>query len=105
YGDGEQIRDFVYVLDVAEAFLTLIERRITTVASFGAGRSVSVNELVKMVETVTGKELGASHVDPQPGEMRGVRVSLAEAERHDLRASVSLEDGLERTWRDFLAHH
>jgi UDP-glucose 4-epimerase len=105
YGDGEQIRDFVYVLDVAEAFLTLVERHITTVASFGAGRSVTINELVTMVESVTGKDLGATHVDPQPGEMRGVRVSLAEADRHGLHARTTLEDGLASTWRDFIAHH
>jgi UDP-glucose 4-epimerase len=62
-GDGTQTRDFVYVTDVARAFLAAAETSVAgEVFNVGAGRPQSVNRLVEL--------LGGPvvHVPKRPGE-------------------------------------
>ena len=103
YGSGDQFRDFVYVEDVASAFLSLAESRFAGPVSFGSGESVSVNELVALVGQVVGKELDPPRIAPKAGEMAGVRISLDRARIAGLKADVDLETGLRRAWESFLA--
>ncbi len=104
YGDGQQFRDFVYVQDVVAAFLTLAEGQFSGPVSFGSGVSVSVNELVRLVSEVVGKELRPERVPAKAGEMPGVRISLDRAHAVGLKADVDLANGLQQAWTDFLAH-
>jgi UDP-glucose 4-epimerase len=101
YGDGEQVRDFVYIGDVVEAFVRLEETGYRGPVAFGAGSSVSVNELVDLVADVTGRELHLRHVAPKAGEMPGVSVDLSRARELGLKASVELVEGLRLAWEDF----
>jgi UDP-glucose 4-epimerase len=105
YGDGEQVRDFVHVDDVAEAFLLAVTHRWTGPTIIGAGRSYSVNELVAMTRTVTGADLAVRHVDPKPGEMPAVVVDPARAAGLGWKAQVAILDGLRGTWDFFRALH
>ena len=104
YGDGQQFRDFVNVQDVVAGFLTLAESRFAGPVSFGSGESVSVNELVRLVSEVVGKELNPGNVPAKAGEMPGVRVSLDRARAVGLKADVDLVSGLRQAWSDFLAN-
>jgi UDP-glucose 4-epimerase len=62
-GDGAQKRDFVYVTDVARAFLMAAESdRTNEVFNLGAGNPQSVNRLVELI----GGEV--VHVPKRPGE-------------------------------------
>lgn len=103
YGSGEQFRDFVYVDDVVEAFLQLAADRECGPVSFGSGTSVTVNQLVALVSQVTGRSLAPRHVPAKPGEMAGVRISLARAEALGLKAPTTLETGLRFAWEHFVA--
>jgi len=63
-GDGAQTRDFVFVTDVADAFLRAAEATSLTgeVFNIGAGRPQSINRLVELI----GGEV--VHVPKRPGE-------------------------------------
>jgi UDP-glucose 4-epimerase len=62
-GDGTQSRDFVYVTDVARAFLAAAESDVSgEVFNLGAGNPQSVNRLVELI----GGEV--THVPKRPGE-------------------------------------
>ena len=59
-------------------------------------------ELVDAVRAVTGTAIPAEHVDAPAGEMPAVVVDVsASAESLGYRPSVSLKDGLARTWQYF----
>jgi len=69
YGDGEQTRDYVFLDDVIEALVAAatsadINR---TVINIGAGREVSVNELLACVEQVTGRRVNVIRNAQKPG--------------------------------------
>jgi len=103
YGDGSQRRDLVHVDDVVRAVLLAFDSGYSGRAIVGAGRSVSVLELVETVRAVTGAELPVEHVEAPAGEMPAVVVDLsASAATIGYRPTVSLADGLATAWKYFL---
>lgn len=81
YGNGEQTRDFVYIDDVVEALVTAatahgIDRQIINV---GLGQETSVNELVRAIERITGRETHPLHVPSQSGGVNRLVANLASA--------------------------
>jgi len=101
YGDGEQVRDFVHVFDVADAFLLALTQRFAEPVIIGGGRSYSVNELVEMTREVTGQPVATRHVAAKPGEMPAVVVDTSRARSLGWEPKVSMREGLEMTWRYF----
>ncbi|MGH3795033.1 MAG: NAD-dependent epimerase/dehydratase family protein [Pseudonocardiaceae bacterium] len=102
YGDGLQRRDMVHLDDVVQAVLAAWDSGYTGTAIIGAGRSVTVLELVEAVRTVTGCALPVEHVPAKPGEMPAVIVDVSRARvQLGYRPSVSLADGLATVWKDF----
>lgn len=101
YGDGKQSRDLVHVEDVARGVLTAWTQQALGPLVIGAGRSVSVLELVQAAREATGAELPAEHIPAQTGEMPAVVVSIARARSLGYEPQVSLKEGLAGVWRDF----
>lgn len=74
YGDGQQSRDFVYVLDVAEALLRAVEiptRFGGGVFNVGTGTASTVNEVFSAAWAATGgcSDGNREWSPPRPGEM------------------------------------
>jgi UDP-glucose 4-epimerase len=106
YGDGRQRRDLVHVDDVVQAILLACESGYSGRAIVGAGRSVSVLELIETVRAVTGARLPIEHVEAPAGEMPAVVVDVSgSAASIGYRPSVSLADGLATAWKYFLEQH
>ncbi|HEY0621345.1 MAG TPA: NAD-dependent epimerase/dehydratase family protein [Kribbella sp.] len=102
HGDGLQRRDLVYIDDVVAAILLALDNGFDGRAIVGSGSSVSVLELVEAVRSVTGSPIPAEHVAAPAGEMPAVVVDVsASAEALGYKPTVSLADGLSRTWQYF----
>jgi UDP-glucose 4-epimerase len=92
YGDGAQTRDFVYVGDVVEAFLTASERDDAGCCNIATGRETSVLELARALE------LRVRFASARAGEVqRSCLDPSAAAQRLGWRAGTPLTAGLERT--------
>lgn len=59
FEDGEQMRDFVHVRDVANAFATVLEsdRRLWDIYNVGSGKVISVNEMARTLARLLQKNL------------------------------------------------
>lgn len=71
--DGTCIRDYIHVLDLAEAFRLAAEKlmtaeAITTAYNAGTGHGYSNLEIIKMVETVSGKSVTVKYAPRRPGD-------------------------------------
>ncbi len=105
YGDGKQARDLVHVSDVAAGVLAAWRRRYVGTAIIGAGRSVTVLDLIDAARAATGAPLPVDHVPAKAGEMPAVIVDISHATAElDYRPRIDLTDGLRTVWDDFLAH-
>ena len=95
-GDGTQRRDFLYVTDVASAFLLAAESDLTgQIWNLGAGDPQSVNRLVDL--------LGGPvvHIPKRPGEPDCTWADIAKIRRDlDWKAGVPFGEGVRRMMQD-----
>jgi len=98
WGDGEQTRSFCYVDDCVEGIYRLMRSEYHDPINLGQDRLISINELLDVISRAAGVEVKRVHVEGPQG-VRG-RNSDNERLRRVLswEPSVSLEDGLARTY-------
>ncbi|MGI0086671.1 MAG: NAD-dependent epimerase/dehydratase family protein [Nitrosotalea sp.] len=100
FGDGKNTRDFVSIEDIVQAIslaMKKINRKKGDVYNIATGTSVSINELAKLIISISGKKLQIIHKKPKTGEIRHSIASIALAKR-DLgyTPKVRLKDGIKR---------
>ena len=100
--DGEQTRDFVYVSDCARANLLALEAGDGAAYNIGTGAGTSINSLFRAALQVAGEEVTPRRALRRAGDVRDSYLECSKAKR-DLgwRPTVSLEEGLRRTWDAF----
>jgi len=97
-GNGRQTRDFVFVDDVAEANLAAMGQDSHGVYNVGTGAETSVNELFRMLASVTGSACKEVHGPAKPGEqMRSVIDPSRIRQELGWDPKVELTEGLKKT--------
>ena len=106
--DGTGIRDYIHVWDLARAHVRAVERfdqvleRVgapSTVVNVGTGQGVSVRELLRIVETVTGRPLNVELAPARPGDAAGAYANVDRAaELLGWRSELGVEDGVRSAW-------
>lgn len=102
YGDGRQVRDYVNVSDVAQAVLLgLRHPGLEGPLVIGSGLSVSVLDLVQLVEQALGTTLNVDHVPAKAGEMPAVIVDNSLARSWGWEPRVGLAEGIAEVAREW----
>jgi UDP-glucuronate 4-epimerase len=101
YGDGTQIRDFTYVGDICNALILALDQEgnLPAVMNLSGGSSVSVNDVLATIESVTGIPINVQYVSSVRGDVSrtGGDTTLASTTLGWV-PSTSLEAGLQRQW-------
>jgi UDP-glucose 4-epimerase len=100
YGDGRQSRDFTYVDNVVRANLLALRSRTAKgqVINVATGRRVSLLELLRALERLTGRRVEAERRPARAGDVRHSLADVRLARRLlGYRPQVSFEEGLRRT--------
>ncbi|NND04311.1 MAG: NAD-dependent epimerase/dehydratase family protein [Acidimicrobiia bacterium] len=98
FGDGGQLRDYVYVEDVADACIRAAEVGGGVYLNIGTGRETSVLELFEMLRGVVGVELEPEFASAKAGDIpRSVLDAGAAKDHLGWEAWTSLDDGLAET--------
>jgi len=100
FGDGSQVRDFVYVKDVVEAnFLAMFSKNaVGGVFNVGSGRCTSINELAGLLIELMGVDVEPVYSDPRPGDIRYSCADIGRARKVlGFEPRVDLRDGLLET--------
>jgi len=98
-GDGEQVRDFVFVTDCARAnLLALTRANGSGIYNLGSGRGTSVNEIFAALRKIIGYGQEPIHGPAKVGETRQIYLDASEARRQfDWAPITRLNDGLAQT--------
>ena len=108
FGSGEQVRDYVFVGDVARANLLAlgyvqpdgsdVNNPDAMAFNIGSGRATSVNALYDELTRVITAKVGAVHADARPGELMESKIDITRAcEVLNFAPQVELPEGLVQT--------
>ena len=107
YGDGQQIRDWIYVEDHARGIDACLHKGVIgETYLFGADKEMANLDLTKkLIELLGGSEDLIEFVKDRPGHDRRYATNSSKAERElGWKAEVDFEEGLQRTIEWFNAH-
>ena len=104
--DGSCIRDYIYVVDLAKAHVTAMNRILedkqkskVEVFNIGTGRGLSVLELIKAFEAATGVKLNYQIVGRRAGDIEQVWADPTYAnEELGWKAETPIEETLRSAW-------
>ncbi len=90
YGDGSQQRDFIYIDDVVEHLADLGKLKTKGLVDIGAGKPISFNEIVKIINRVLKKDLPPYYSDAPEGYSEGIFCT------NPLPVNTSIEEGIKK---------
>jgi nucleoside-diphosphate-sugar epimerase len=100
FGDGEQSRDFTYVANVVDATLRACRAPSAAgkVINVGTGDSCTLNQTIKVLNSIFGVEMQPRYAPPREGDVRHstADISLARA-LLGYEPLVGFDEGLRRT--------
>ena len=99
YGTGEKRRDFIYIDDVNDFHLTVLEKDEANgrVFNVGSGTNHSVNEIYALVEGIMQTGLKPLSKPDLPGEAEITLADITEASQLGWSPRIEIEEGLRRT--------
>lgn len=91
YGDGEQVRDFVYVTDAVRFMRAAMNHNSCIPAVFNvcSGDSVTIKQLTKIVMSITGIQVPLKYLKQRFGDVR-VSVGDTSISKNELNVSVEI---------------
>lgn len=98
FGDGSMQRDYTYVDDVVDGVLGALAREDGfEIYNLGESRTVSLTELVAVLERALGVKAKVKHLPPPPGDVRRTFADIAKARANlGYAPKVPIEEGVRR---------
>ena len=100
WGDGESVKDYVFIGDLVDGIYraaTLNTR--SKVFNLGSGIGLSVNELVRLIGEVVGREVTVLRSSEDIFDVSRIYLDTTRAKRElDWQPTTPMQAGLEQTW-------
>ena len=107
FGDGNGKKDYIYIQDLVDAILGLLDRDALGIYNIGSGCGYSVNEIIGVIDRVTGKK---NEVVRTPGKKYDVQNYLLDTAKVEATlgrqiARTPLETGIRMTYDWLVAQY
>lgn len=104
WGDGENVRDYLFIEDFVELCLLLLKQPTpkpgTHIYNAGAGCGYSLNQLCDMLEQVTGKAVLREYHPARAVDVRHIVLDTSRLQTDQgWQAQTRLKEGLQHTWQ------
>jgi len=99
FGDGKQSRDFTYVQNVVEANILAANSDVTgEVVNIACGEKVSINEVIKILNTILNKDIKPVYKGDRVGEVKHSLADISKARNEiSYEPRVRFVEGLRKT--------
>lgn len=110
YGDGEQTRDFTFIGNVVEGNIVAAEapaeKAAGQVFNMATGGQISLNELVRKLQALTGSDIEPVYDPPRTGDIKHSRADIGKAkELLGYEPAYPFDEGLRRTVDWYRSHN
>ncbi|MFI5186230.1 MAG: GDP-mannose 4,6-dehydratase [Chitinophagales bacterium] len=107
YGDGNTSRDYTFIDDTVQGIVAAMKYGKTgfEVINLGNNYAISLKELIRSIEKVTGKEAKIEKYPEQPGDVPRTFADISKAKKLlGYKPVTKLEDGLLKFYEWFTQH-
>jgi len=103
YGDGKQMRDFIFVSDVVKANIKCMNSKLNfAIYNVGTQKATSINELFYMLSKILNYNKLPVYQPPRKGELFKSYLCINKIKKElDWYPQVSLQEGIKKTIRYF----
>ena len=93
--DGKQSRDFVFIDDVADATILVMEKgKAGEVYNVASGKTYTLLKLAKEIEAIAGKKMKRVFKPKRAGDVKNSAADITKITQLGYKAKVSLKEGL-----------
>lgn len=95
WGDGSVKRDYFYISDLARLCLLAAESEHSGVFNAGSGHATSLNDLLGMIEQVTGLPARVEYLEPRKFDVQEIALNIERAAHtFNWQPEISLSQGI-----------
>ena len=106
FGDGNQTRGFTYVDDIARGTIQALKPLGYEIINLGGHQTISINDLVGMIETHLGKKAVVKYQPAHPADMNASWADVSKAKQVlNWQPQVSLEEGIQQIIDWYMQEH
>jgi UDP-glucose 4-epimerase len=100
FGDGSQVRDYVFVSDVCRAITLALNSGVDGTFHIGSGEGTSINALLKIIENIVGpQKMTVQFAPARSGEVHTTYADITRAGKLlGYSPCVPLSEGIQKTW-------
>lgn len=98
YGDGNYVRDYLFIDDLSECILQCCKKEVRSgIYNIGSGIGTSIFEICSIIERCTGKEMLYKEYELGKGQVRNNILNCSKIKSEiGWKANVSVEDGIKK---------
>lgn len=98
YWKGEQIRDFIYIEDLAQAHIDVLKLTGFNIFNLGMEKGVKIKDVVEMIFQIVGYKVSIEDLGKRPGDVHANYASSEKLKKvTGWQAKIDLKEGLKRT--------
>lgn len=98
--DGRQSRDFVFIDDVADATILVMEKgKAGEVYNVASGRTYTLLNLAKEIENISGKKMKRVFKPKRAGDIKKSAADITKIKKLGYKAKVPLREGLKKIFK------
>ena len=99
YGDGSTTRDYIYVKDVANLCMKILEKPLNEAVNVGTGKETSLQSLIKTIHDVTNLEITKKNKNLREGEVKKISLDISRiSEITTWSPQTELSQGISEVW-------
>ena len=99
WGDGETVRDYIYIDDLINACIAVLDNPMDGTYNVGNGHGISLNSLCSLAEQITGKMLSKQYQAARSMDVSRVVLDTTSIRNsYAWRPQVTIERGMKLTW-------
>lgn len=94
YGNGQQVRDFIYISDIVDAIITLAANCSEPVVNIGSRTSISFKELITIINSITGATIEPIYMQKPDHYLEKTLADTSRLKKYFNQPLISIEKGI-----------